>query len=245
MVSMTGQKPKTQERAIVSAIEPLSERTHLVRLQGPRSFSFEPGQYVALVRSDGRGQVSDNGGAHASGRHYFSCASESHPEVRGRFELCMKKSASFARDLALGEEVGLDGPLGPKIAKRAESQLALLVATGTGVAPLRSSLRSGLWSERKVVVIVGQRTRADLLFDDEFRAEPELDYRPVLSQPGAEGTLGGRVQVEVLRALGSQATVAERIDAVVCGQSAMVSEVVNLLREYGVPEEGIFAQGYA
>lgn len=241
MVSMTGQKPKAQEFAIVSAIEPLSERTHLVRLQGPRSFSFEPGQYVALFRDEDGHET-----PRSSGRHYFSCASESQPEVRGCFELCMNKKASFARGLALGEEVGLDGPLGPKIMKRDESSVALLVATGTGVAPLRSSLRSKLWSDRQVIVIVGQRTRADLLFDPEFLAQPELDYRPVLSQAGAqEGNLGGRVQVEVMRAMRSEVIAPELVDAVVCGQSAMVSEVVSLLRESGVPEAGIFAQGYA
>jgi len=158
----------------------------------------------------------------------------------------MNRTASFARGLAEGEEVGLEGPLGPMITKRAESKLVLLVATGTGVAPLRSALRSKYWLGRQVIVIVGQRTRADLLFDDEFRGQAELDYRPVLSQAGAaEGSLGGRVQVEALRALRSAEIVPELVDAVVCGQSAMVSEVVELLLENGVSKSGIFAQGYA
>jgi NAD(P)H-flavin reductase len=212
-----------------------------MRLRAPSLFSFAPGQYVALTRGPERSPEKA-----PAERHYFSFASAPDPSGAGEFELCINAAASFNRGLEPGEEVGLEGPFGPPIVPRSGSNGALLIGTGTGVAPLRASLRAHLWPGRRVILIVGQRTEADLVFDQEFRAYPKLDYRAVLSQSGGDGlNLGGRVQAELARALGRGGLEPKALDAVVCGHSAMVDDVASLLVLAGVSQEGIFAQGYS
>jgi NAD(P)H-flavin reductase len=218
--------------AQVLSVTPLTGRVRLLRLMCPGGLSFSPGQYVGLARP-----------GDSSSYHYFTIASG--PQRGGEeFELCVGQGTTdFSRDLSLGDQLSLMGPLGEVLAPRYGVRTALLVATGTGIALIRAGLQAELWGARRTVAVVGNRQEGDMLFHDELSATPGLDYRPILSQPGPRWTgLVGRVQ-EVVDQIILEADGMD-LDAVVCGQKLMVDAVVERLRRAQVPSEGIFAQGF-
>lgn len=228
---MSGKDQLGAAKAKVISSRLIAPRVRLVRLRAELLLGFEPGQYVGLVRL----------GADES-PHYFTIASA--PMEDPTFELCMGLGSSgFAEDVSPGDELGLLGPLGPRIVPRNEAGSVLLVATGTGASLLRACLLAKLWGSRRLVATIGHRSEADILFHDEFKSMYELDYRPVLSQPGA-GWNGqvGYVQ-DAIQGIIEQGDASD-FDVVVCGQKLMVADLVRQLVDLGVSEGAIFAQGY-
>lgn len=123
----------------------------------------------------------------------------------------------------------------------------VLVATGTGLAPYVSMLRSRLLEEssRRVAVLHGARHSWDLGYRDELtamqRSFPHLAYIPVVSRPDEEVSpwsgFAGRVQDawragEVERHWGI-APSPEHTHVLLCGNPEMVEEMTALLQEEG------------
>lgn len=128
----------------------------------------------------------------------------------------------------------------------AEANL-VLVATGTGLAPYVSMLRSRLLEEpvRRVAVIHGARHSWDLGYRNELlgmqRNFPHLSYIPVVSRPEEELTpwpgFCGRVQDawragEVERCWGIVPQ-PEHTHVLLCGNPEMVEEMTTLLESQG------------
>jgi len=123
----------------------------------------------------------------------------------------------------------------------------VLVATGTGLAPYVSMLRSRLLEEptRRVAVIHGARHSWDLGYRNELiwmeRSFPHLSYIPVVSRPEVEPSpwpgFAGRVQDawtagEVARRWGIQPS-PEHTHVLLCGNPEMVEEMTALLESQG------------
>lgn len=123
------------------------------------------------------------------------------------------------------------------------SQLAgrdlLLVAAGSGIAPLRAVLQL-LRSQRqqfgRVALYYGERTESDLAYRRELEGlrEAGVDVEPVLSRPPS-GWAGGSGYVQHYLQLRPPPWLGQNTVALLCGQSAMVSEVTALLRQHAVP----------
>jgi CDP-4-dehydro-6-deoxyglucose reductase len=149
--------------------------------------------------------------------------------------------------VAPGQELGITGPLGQFALPAAPG--VLLVGAGTGVAPLRAFTQDVLGSAQDVPVAlaVGARSRAELLWHDEFsalaRRTPRFRYVPVLSQPdpdwsGRCGYVQHHVR-EVARGLPPDFLVRA------CGSGAMVVGVREVLAELGVSDGRIDSQSYS
>jgi CDP-4-dehydro-6-deoxyglucose reductase len=127
----------------------------------------------------------------------------------------------------------------------------LLVATGTGVCPLRALLGPALAPDRapaRVTLLLGVRTEDDLLYRDDFerlqREHPaRFRFVPTLSRPGDAWTgRTGYVQTH-LRALFTD--LGGDADVYVCGLQRMVREARAVLKgELGLPRERIHAERY-
>jgi ferredoxin--NADP+ reductase len=121
----------------------------------------------------------------------------------------------------------------------------LLVATGTGVAPFVSMLRTYGAGERwrHVALVHGARRAFDLGYRRELeeRAErdPRVTYLPALSREPDENWRGlrGRVQValesELFRARAGFALDPEHCHALLCGNPAMIADVCDHLKARG------------
>ncbi|MEH0973627.1 globin domain-containing protein [Micromonospora sp. CPCC 205546] len=168
---------------------------------------------------------------------------EFHVRATGRF------STHLVRRLREGDRVLLGAPVGTALSSydRSPGLSLLLVAGGTGVAPLRAvveSLRQG--SQRSTTLVVGARTPDDLYDDAALRelasaasAQPWLRYVPTVES-------GWQWQ----GAVGTAAETAVRwgpwpdTEVLVCGSPEMVRATVAALTASGVPPQRILVEGY-
>jgi len=148
--------------------------------------------------------------------------------------------------LTPGQVVGVRGPFGqPWPVDVAAGGDLLLIAGGLGLAPLRPVVyhaRRHRDRYRRVVVLVGARSPADLLFDDElaaWKADPAsgLEVQVIVDRAGDDWK--GRVGVvteliaEAVRDPGSTF-------AFICGPEAMMRFSLRPLARAGIPDGRIF-----
>ena len=146
--------------------------------------------------------------------------------------------------------------LGPKITGRftldeapADADL-VLVATGTGLAPYMSMLRTMLpdGDGRRIAVLLGARHSWDLGYQAELltmaRQHPTLTYQSIISRPAEEpmpwAGPAGHVQDlwrgdHLERAWGSRPTPATS-RVFLCGNPAMIEDMVTILEDEGFTE---------
>jgi NAD(P)H-flavin reductase len=98
-----------------------------------KDFAFIPGQFVQICTQPGESS-------------YFAIASA--PEDRNGLEFLIKKGKGASKtmfDLGVGNEVDVTGPQGKGFPiDDHKGKNLLLIGVGTGIAPLRSALRSAL-----------------------------------------------------------------------------------------------------
>ena len=220
------------------ARSPLSPGVHRLRFAARAPFDWQAGQYLVVVGAEGQTLFLP-----------YSIASASDPQKPGEFELAVAihAGADVMDALPIGAQLELEGPAGAFTWQPAPSQAALLVGTGTGIAPLRALIEAELarQSETRLLLLAGHRTPEDLLFADDFahlaRAHPRFHFVPTLSG-GSDAWLGrrGRVQAQLLEAVSSLGP----LDAYVCGRLEMVRDVVQQLVAHGVPQTRIRSEGF-
>jgi ferredoxin--NADP+ reductase len=120
-----------------------------------------------------------------------------------------------------------------------------LLATGTGLGPFLSMLRSGQAFERaeRVILVHGVRGALELAHRQELETMARergaaFRYLPTLSRSSEPGTLSGRV-TQVLKSgelegLAKAQISAETAHFMLCGNPSMVDDVIALLAERGL-----------
>jgi NAD(P)H-flavin reductase len=192
---------------------------------------FKPGQ-VALLEIEG------------AGRAYFAIASAPEDD---ELEFLVKQSSDPACRALYGTKPGGRIRLA-EIAghgfdlKAQEGRDLVFVAMGTGVAPLRSALRSVLpRAERfgQVVVLYGARTPEDFCYSDEVEAwkAAGVELRQVISRPDGYEWSGqtGYVQSLLDNVLPSLSDPV----ALVCGSRQMIEQTRDRLHEMGFETDRI------
>lgn len=193
--------------------------------------SFTPGQ-VALLEVEG------------AGRAYFAIASApDDDELEFLVKLSNDSACKAVYDLKPGETVSLVQIAGHGFdLKEQEGRDLVFVAMGTGVAPLRSALRTVLPRAEKygqVVVLYGVRTPDDFCYRDEvdtWRAAG-VELRQVISRPGGYEWSGSTGYVQSLL----DNVLPELSDpvALVCGSREMIEQTRDRLHEMGFEPDRI------
>jgi CDP-4-dehydro-6-deoxyglucose reductase, E3 len=219
---------KARVAATVVDVTSLSPRVRAVELRVRVPYTWSAGQHVGVSPEE-----------EAEGARYYSFASV--PSAHGTIELCVGDSDD-APAFPPGGQVWLSAPAGRAAVPEAASSLTL-IGMGTGVAPLRAVLfeQARRVPAPSVTLLVGFRSESDVLYAEElerWQALGQLDYRPVLSQPGPgwRGRLG-YVQDHV-----AELPRTERY--CVCGKLTMVQDVQAALAANGVSPSQVFAEGY-
>ncbi len=216
-----------------------------------RPMEFEPGQWVNLLLPAAAG-APEGGDAKRS----YSIASA--PDGSPRFDLAVTRvqggpGSSWLHGIGPGTTLTAVGPQGFFTRPVAGAPPSLMVATGTGVTPMRSMLRAALaaGSRAPVWVLLGVRHEEDVVYGQELAAmaaeHPWVKFEPTLSQPrGAWAGRRGYVQTHVrelwerVAALGAGTP-----HAYVCGLERMVGSVRELLRkEMGLPRQQVHTERY-
>lgn len=207
---------------LVSAEEVAPDVRRLV-VDLPEPLRFNPGQYVLVVLPDGET------------RRSYSIASD--PAQPDRLELHVKRTAGglctdgwmFA-SLQPGDTLAMAGPYGRFSFRPARTEPMLLLAGGTGLAPVLSIIRHvvGTGQERDMTLYHGVATAQDLYEHDYLQelagSQPGFRYRPALSQESWEGRTGhvsDLLAEDYERAAGNV--------AYVCGSPAMVEDTLRTL----------------
>lgn len=205
--------------------------------------TFSPGQYM-IFHVPGIDKVI---------RRSYSISS--HPSDKTHFEICVRAvsggfCSNFIHRLRQGDVIQVEGPYG-NFRLDAESQRdVLMIATGTGIAPIKSML---LWllgqtSTRRVRLFFGLRNVSDLFYTkmlSELRdAHPLFEPTIILSQPDPVGWSGLRGHVtDLIRDHVSPAE-ASQSDAYLCGGRSMIEDAKRLLIQKGMDAQRIHHENF-
>ncbi len=241
----------TQARTLTPSVRELA----FERLDG-RPMEFVPGQWVSTVLGTAEGPA-EAPGTEAEMRRSYSIASS--PDGSPRFEIAVTRvqggpGSTRLHAMQPGAVLRFVGPQGFFTRTSPASELpALMIATGTGVTPMRSMLRAAATrgARSTVWLLLGVREQGDILYGDEFRAlaseHPFFRFEPTLSRPLAEWD-GRRGYVQThIRALWSELVARGEgaPHAYICGLERMVGSVRELLRkEMGLPRQHVHSERY-
>jgi ferredoxin-NADP reductase len=228
--------------ATVRAARMLSPSVRELTLDPGAGFTFQPGQWVSL-------HVPQPGGG-TRARDY-SIASP--PRRDGRFELAITRVGAGGGSQALhrvqpGDVLPLSTARG-SFGLGSFTRPVLMVATGTGIAPLRSILlaRGRDLSHPPVTLLHGVRDEQEQLYREDFERLvtqwAPFRYEPTLSRPSASWRgRRGYVQEHVLAlvdALGGDCEV------LLSGLRAMIDSVsAQLTEQVGLPRARIYTEQF-
>jgi len=180
-----------------------------------QSFPFAPGQFISAVADD------------ASGKQQTRAYSLASAPEGNRFELCVNRveAGFFSNHLAdlpdeplpVGGTIQMHGPHG-YFTLREPIADSILVATGTGVAPMRGFLQGIFPSDgsdrsegKEIWLVYGTRHESEIYYREEFEAlsarHPNFHYLVTLSRATESWNgLRGYVQEHVARIVEERAS---------------------------------------
>lgn len=200
----------------------------------PNRMPFQAGQYVSIKVDE------------AGTRRSYSIASR--PDIDHGFELAIDVTpggvgTTFLQNSPIGTEVSVLGPMGAFVIEDDPTEKAIvLVATGSGIAPLRSMLLDLLQVKgdtRPIRLHWGIRYVESLFWENDFQdlveAYPNFSFDPVISRASEGWTLcRGRV-TDCL----AHHELPPEAGYYLCGGKPMIESVSQLLAERGVGPEHI------
>lgn len=217
-------------------------------------FPFTAGQFVSMVAPD------------LNGKQQTRAYSISSAARGNRFELCVNRVeggffSNLLCDLAEGAAVKFHGPHG-HFTLREPITDTILVATGTGISPMRGFAqwlfpggREDRSNGKQIWLVYGTRYLPDLYYKEEFEAlaakHPNFHYITTLSRDN-EGYTGNRgyVQDYVAKIVEERGEVPAPVDGgfsihtYICGLNNMVSAVRDRLVGYGWDKKQVIFERY-
>ena len=188
----------------------LSQRAFEIKLRRPKTFKFKPGQWVSLKYKNLERDYS-----------MASAPDDAH------LALCIRyvedgQLSQILGDNEIGSRLSFCGPHG-YFTFKPSPRPAVLVATGTGIAPFRSMVRSGVTPG---FILHGVESSTDLYYANELQTGSG-SYIPCLSQSSKSQTyFKGRVTDYLQRHLPSG-----HYDFYLCGGREMIRDVTLLVDE--------------
>ncbi len=234
--------PATQYRAIVERIDSLSYnvRGFRFKLSEPSKLEFKAGQFIILnVPKDG-----------STVKRAYSIASA--PHEPNAIELCIQHveggiASTYFWKLKEGDTVSISGPHGNFLMTDPVDYDPVFIATGTGVAPLRSMIKHLLHVNclRPTWLFFGTRYEHALLYESEFRSlanvRHNFHYIPTVSRPKDWRGEEGHVQQTFQKHMKDFSN----IEIYLCGWMEVVKAVCKDLESFGVPREKLHFEEWA
>jgi NAD(P)H-flavin reductase len=226
----------------------LSPKVHEIIFKSNRRIKFEAGQFLSVIIPH---KVSF---LHAQKRMY-SLAAPAEISYQEGYRLCVKHvpdglGSSYVCALKPGDEFDVTAPYGDFVFHKPKAgRGAVFIATGSGIAPIRSILLSKEFQEHRPLhslVVFGGRDEKEILYP-ELTRETGVDVIASLSQAG-KGWEGfhGRV-TDWIRSRPKGGVIAwHDTDFYLCGNPAMIEEVTRILIQgFGVSPTAIYAEAFS
>ena len=232
--------PEKKYAMKIAEVEALSPTTARLRGELPRNatFAFHPGQYVNI-------QVPGSGALRS-----YSMASDpaqpNNPEFHIRLLPDGQMSNFMRRDDLVGTSVEIAGPKGVFYLREGDEPV-IMIAGGTGLAPMVSMLQALAASARNTLPILlcfGVNRPDDLYGVEQLEALrrqlPHLDLRMAMVEP--DGTWTGHKGFVTDLVTEKDVTAASRV--YLCGPPPMIAAARQRVAGFGVPETAIFAEEF-
>jgi len=228
--------------ARVASIEKLADDVVHLKLKIPSSerLQFLAGQYVDFILSDGR-------------RRAFSLANPPHHDEFLEFQIRHVPGGYFTsivfEELKEKALIRIEGPLGTFYLRESSKEPIIMMAGGTGMAPLHGMLLHlfEIGMQRPVHLFWGVRAKKDLYLQDEINnwlsKYPLLRYTPVLSQPGVDDQWTGEtglVHESVIKAYPDLSG----HEVYMSGPPPMIYAAKAIFHEHGLPENKVFSDAF-
>ncbi|MDX9706091.1 MAG: CDP-6-deoxy-delta-3,4-glucoseen reductase [Azospira sp.] len=227
--------------ARVQSLEQVAPDVMIVRLALPASerLQFLAGQYIDILLKDGR-------------RRSFSLANAPHDDSLLELHVRLVPGGLFTTHVfsTMKEKdiLRINGPHGNFFLREESARPLLLVAGGTGFAPVKAIVEHALAEgcTRPIVVYWGGRASADLYRRElaESWGKQGIDFVPVLSAPGEDDVWQGRTGF-VHEAVMADFPDLSGHQVYVCGSPAMVAAARRDFRaRCALPEDEFFADSF-
>jgi CDP-4-dehydro-6-deoxyglucose reductase, E3 len=202
-----------------------------LRLREPKDIQFKAGQFISF-------NLTLPGGERLMIRPY-SIASP--PNESDRITLVFNRvqggrGSTYLFNLREGDTVAFEGPQG-SFYLRERMRNVLFVATGTGIAPIRSMLLDLVNNgyAGAATLYWGLRSQRDVYYQQEFEAlavrYPNVSFAIALSRPEAGWqAYAGRVTDLV----DARVTSVKNLDVFLCGNHAMIRDVTHIIQAKGL-----------
>lgn len=242
-IAGVGDMPAKKLPCRVNALERVAHDVMILRLQLPANerLQYLAGQYLEFILKDGK-------------RRAYSIATAPHAE--GLLELHIRHlpggqftdhvfSAMKARDM-----LRFEGPLGTFFLREDSDKPIVLLASGTGFAPIKAIVEEAIFkkTERPITLYWGARTRADLYLETlaaQWTGElPNFRFVPVLSEPTPQDAWTGRTGF-VHHAVIADLPDLGAYQVYACGAPVMVESAQrDFTAHHGLPAEEFYADAF-
>jgi CDP-4-dehydro-6-deoxyglucose reductase len=217
----------------ISGLNLLNDDVMQVILRTPPNsdFNFVAGQYLDLIYRGIRRSYSIGNKRRDDGKLYLNIK-----KVKGG-----EMSDYLFHHAELNHLLRFEGPLGTFSFREDLSKNIVLLATGTGIAPVKAILEylEEMNFDRNIFVIWGGRYLKDLYWNPNCLSLP-LTYIPVLSRQTDWDGAKGYVQ-DALLALGLDFT---STTIYACGSEIMIKESLKLLLDNGLPRNRYYCDAF-
>ena len=229
---------------VVESFRPLNLTVAEVRFYvESKSFDFKPGQYMIFHVP----------GAEKELRRSYSISTP--PSDKGHFEVCVRAvsggyGSNYVHRLRPGMRLKVEGPVGDFVLREDSTKDIVMVATGTGIAPIRSMLMHLLdtHSRRRIRLFFGLRHESDLFYGDLMRGlaahHPEFEHHVILSAPDPARWAGPRGRVTDLIEAHLTRDAAAKSEAYLCGSQAMIESATGALVAKGMPAGDVMHENF-
>ncbi|MDD4351623.1 MAG: FAD-binding oxidoreductase [Candidatus Gracilibacteria bacterium] len=230
----------TKKNCSIQNIRKLTSNVLEFTLQLNEDFEFTAGQFLTV-------HFEHNG---AEIKRCYSIASG--PENKRELVLIVKllegeerKASRYFEKLQTGDELTLSGPAGKLVLEESEKEV-LMIATGTGIVPFLSMLKTELpRSKRRFQLFWGLRYSKDIFYQDVLQSwkenHPNFNYEITISRTELDAWQGkrGRVSEHV-----KQLTDLQAKQIYLCGNPEMVNEILSYLDQQGKSREELHFEAY-
>ncbi|MBU1151464.1 hypothetical protein KJ632_01385 [Patescibacteria group bacterium] len=224
------------QKATIQSKKNLTEDIFELILKPQEPLAYEAGQFITIKINDGQKTPCF--------RAYSIASAPNTP-----LTLCIKlmqdgRGSNWLHQLKPAQEIEFLGPNG-KLTFQNQSSPSYFIATGTGIAPLKSMIEDQLKKGNKssIQLIFGVRYISGVFYENQLKSltasHPNFSYKIAISQPESPNNphLTGRV-TDHLKNLDPKA------QYYLCGLSPMINSVSEILTKQGVPTDAIHFEKY-
>lgn len=226
----------------VQKLERVADDVMVISLKLPTNerMQFLAGQYIEFLLADGM-------------RRAFSLASPPHADDLLELHVRYVPGGNFTdhvfHKMKVKDIMRIEGPLGSFFLREDSTKPIILLAGGTGFAPIKGLVEHALHIgiQRPIQFYWGARDRAGLYMNalaEQWAAEHGIAYTPVLSAPAASDRWTGRT------GLVHEAVLADHSDlsayqVYACGAPVMCEAALKDFTAHGLPKEEFFADVFS